>query len=114
MTRLALAVGFVCLASALTTAAEPTRREWTVGGLKREAFVYVPESAKTTATPVVFVFHGHGGTMKNAARTFAVHTHWPEAICVYPQGVLTPGKLTDPRARRPAGSTPPATTATAT
>jgi polyhydroxybutyrate depolymerase len=59
-------------------------------------------SAAQTGSPVVFVFHGHGGTMKNAAeKSFAVHKHWPEAICVYPQGVPTPGALTDPEGKRP-------------
>jgi len=51
--------------------------------------------------PVVLVFHGHGGTARNAARTFALHRHWPEAIVVYPQGLNTPGRLTDPEGRRP-------------
>jgi polyhydroxybutyrate depolymerase len=30
----------------------------------------------------------------------SIHDHWPEAICVYPQGLLTPGKLTDPQGKR--------------
>jgi len=51
--------------------------------------------------PVVLVFHGHGGTARYAARTFALHRHWPEAIVVYPQGLNTPGRRTDPEGRRP-------------
>ena len=43
------------------------RREWTVDGLVREALVYVPSNARTNARPVVFAFHGHGGTMNHAA-----------------------------------------------
>ena len=69
------------------------RREWTVDGLVREALVYVPSNARTNARPVVFAFHGHGGTMNHAARTFALHAHWPEAIVVYPQGLHTPGRM---------------------
>src|ERR1051325_749978 len=77
------------------------RQQWTVDGVAREALVYVPSAARTNPTPVVFAFHGHGGSMLNAARTFSVHTRWPEAIVVYPQGLNTPGRLTDPDGRRP-------------
>ena len=89
------------LAGASAHAAGPSPKEWTVGGVKREALVSAPASAKDRPAPVVFAFHGHGGTMKNAARTFAYHRHWPEAICVYMQGLPTPGKLTDPEGKRP-------------
>ena len=63
--------------------------------------VAAPAAAKTTPTPVVFGFHGHGGTMCNAARSFGYHTLWPEAIVVYMQGLNTPGRLTDPEGKRP-------------
>ena len=79
----------------------PSRREWKVDGIVREALVYTPASAATQATPVVFAFHGHGGSMNNAARMFAFHTHWPEAIVVYMQGLNTPGRLTDPNGEKP-------------
>jgi polyhydroxybutyrate depolymerase len=78
-----------------------TRREWTVEGAAREALVSVPAAAKTTPTPVVFAFHGHGGTMRNAARSFGYHRIWPEAIVVYMQGLNTPGRLTDPEGKLP-------------
>lgn len=77
------------------------RVEWRVDGVAREGLVYVPPGAKTTDTPVVFAFHGHGGTMRHASRTFAYETLWPEAIVVYLQGLNTPGKLTDPEGKRP-------------
>jgi polyhydroxybutyrate depolymerase len=38
--------------------------------------------------------------MQNTVRTFHVHTLWPEALVVYPQGLKTPGKLTDPEGKR--------------
>jgi polyhydroxybutyrate depolymerase len=66
------------------------RREWTVGGTKREAFVHAPPAATTTATPVVFVFHGHGGTARYCAEHWALHDKWPEALVVYAQGLKTP------------------------
>jgi polyhydroxybutyrate depolymerase len=79
---------------------ELARHEWQVDGVAREALVYVPTAAKTTASPVVFAFHGHGGTMRHAATTFAYHKHWPEAIVVYMQGLKTPGQLTDPKGKK--------------
>jgi polyhydroxybutyrate depolymerase len=72
-----------------------------VDGVIREALVYIPPQAKAKAMPVVFAFHGHGGSMRQAARSFGYHTGWPEAIVVYPQGLKTPGRLTDPEGRLP-------------
>src|SRR5215213_7882694 len=85
------------------SAAEDTlqRQEWTVDGVKREALIYAPEKAKAEAAPLVFGWHGHGGNMNNSARMYHIHTLWPEAIVVYPQGLNTPGKLTDPDGKKP-------------
>jgi polyhydroxybutyrate depolymerase len=38
--------------------------------------------------------------MEGAARLFGIHTVWPEAVVVYPQGLKTPGRLTDPEGKR--------------
>ena len=76
-------------------------QEFKVDGVDREALVHVPPSAKSTSTPVVFVFHGHGGTAGQAARSFAMQRYWPEAISVYMQGLNTPGRLTDPEGKKP-------------
>jgi polyhydroxybutyrate depolymerase len=83
----------------LLAAAEPVPKHWDVEGLRREALVVTPAVVNAPA-PIVFVFHGHGGTARNAARSFVLHTHWPEALVVYPQGVPTPGRLTDPEGKR--------------
>ncbi len=77
------------------------RKQWSLDNVEREALVYVPADAPTRPCPVVFAFHGHGGSMKNAAQKFALHQHWPEAIAVYMQGLNTPGALTDPEGKRP-------------
>lgn len=103
MPRLAFALlGFAAVLAPAPAqpGSEPKRVEWTVGGVKREALVVAPAAAKTTPSAVLFDFHGHGGTMANAARAHAFHKHWPEAICVYPQGLPTPGKLTDPEGKK--------------
>jgi polyhydroxybutyrate depolymerase len=97
-------VGVILLlaaASNLQAGEAPTRREWAIDGVVREALVYAPAQAKTEATPVIFAFHGHGGNMHSAARGFGYHTLWPQAIVVYPQGLNTPGKLTDPGGKLP-------------
>ncbi len=65
-------------------------------GATRTALVHVPPGAAHGNLPLVFVFHGHGGSSRNALNTFKVDRLWPEAISVYPQGLNTPGKLTDP------------------
>lgn len=97
------AIFTLCVATCIQLgAADPQpRREWSVEGATREGLVFVPPTAKTTATPVVFAFHGHGGTMQNAARSFAYQKVWPEALVVYLQGLNTPGKLSDPEGKKP-------------
>jgi len=57
--------------------------------------VHVPAVIGPAGAPLVFAFHGHGGSMVQAARSFPIHQLWPEAIVVYPQGRPTAGQLTD-------------------
>lgn len=77
------------------------RVELELDGTRREALVYAPADAVTKDTPVVFAFHGHGGSMQQAVRSFALHREWPQAISVYMQGLNTPGRLTDPEGKKP-------------
>ena len=78
-----------------------TKLELTVDGAARTGFIYAPSTAKDTPTPVVFVWHGHGGNAMQAGRSFAMYKHMPEAISVYLQGLNTPGQLTDPEGKKP-------------
>jgi polyhydroxybutyrate depolymerase len=90
------------LAGPFARAAERLRElTFTVDGVVRTALVYVPPAAKTNHTPLVFVFHGHGGNARQAERSFGLDRVWPDAISVYPQGLNTPGQLTDPQGLRP-------------
>ncbi len=73
---------------------------WMLNNVKREALVSIPTTAKTNSTPIIFAFHGHGGNMTNLMKNRAYEKLWPEAIIVYPQGLNTPGQLTDPRGIR--------------
>jgi poly(3-hydroxybutyrate) depolymerase len=50
-------------------AQEPTPRTWDVSGVKRQALVYAPTKKTEGKVPLVFDFHGHGGTARHAART---------------------------------------------
>lgn len=102
MSRLCFAGTCLIAVATLARSAEtgPKRIEWKVGDGTREALVYAPANVGKEPHPLVFVFHGHGGTMKHASTTITVHKHWPDAICVYPQGLNTPSKLVDPDGKR--------------
>ncbi len=79
------------------------KQDWKASGLFRTGTVWVPddESKRPAAGwPVVFVFHGHGGSDVNAQRSFHIETSWPDAIVVYPKGLPTKGMLTDPEGNR--------------
>jgi polyhydroxybutyrate depolymerase len=67
-----------------------------VNGVKRVAVVVVPTSASKPA-PLVFVFHGHGGTGANIERRFDIERLWPAAIVAYPYGLVGHAGKTDPQ-----------------
>jgi len=106
-----LSVVFLFLALVVITGAASENLQVvsiSVGGAQREYLLHAPPSAKHKPTPVVFVFHGHGGSMRKVARSFAIHKHWPESIAVYMQGVPTAGRLTDPEGRETGWQSRPA------
>ncbi len=96
-----MSAGCIFFAVVVMAAPEPKVLHWTVNGIDRQALVYIPESAKTSATPIIFVFHGHGGNMNMMFRSRGFDKLWPEAIIVSPQGLNTPGRLTDPNGELP-------------
>lgn len=86
-------------------------KSWTVKGIKRTALVYVPQTARkpqhhtsgdaqVVQPPLIFGFHGHGGTSQRMVPRYRFHELWPEAVVVYPQGLNTQGK-TDPEGKKP-------------
>jgi len=99
--RLLLGLALLTPLSLLRAGDDLVRREWVVDGVRREALLHVPADATRRAAPVVFVFHGHGGSMRQASTSYPVHMLWPEAIVVYPQGLPTAGRLTDRAGREP-------------
>jgi polyhydroxybutyrate depolymerase len=69
---------------------------WTVDGDSRTALVFAPPSGPSVAAhklPLIFAFHGHGGTSQTAALGMHLQTFWPEAVVVYPQGLKTRSKI---------------------
>lgn len=60
--------------------------EFNIQGLKREAILYKPTKSSKN-TPVVFVFHGHGGNAKFAARKMNFQDFYKEAVVVFMEGI---------------------------
>lgn len=87
------------LAAATASASTPLQLTWTIDGVKREALVYPPAPTFAAAkAPVVFGFHGHGGSAKSASN-MGFQNLWPEAVVVYMQGIPTPSHI-DPEGKR--------------
>jgi polyhydroxybutyrate depolymerase len=90
----------------LVQAREPISMTFTLQGKERQALVYPvakankSKSTKDHAVPVVFCFHGHGGSSLQASQSFRMHEAWPDALVIYPQGLPTPGQLSDPEGKR--------------
>jgi polyhydroxybutyrate depolymerase len=104
------AAGFVITVAAAPQPRALTQQTWHVTGVPRTALVAAPATAVPAAgSPLVLVFHGHGGTSAHSARTYAIHTHWPEAVVIYAQGLPTPGQLTDPEGLKPGWQHAPGT-----
>lgn len=77
--------------------------DWKAAGLHRSGMVWVPSDQSKrpkNGWPCVFVFHGHGGSDRNAMRSFAIEKSWPDAVVVYLKGLPTKGVLTDPEGNR--------------
>ena len=70
------------------------QRTFEVEGTQRTAVIYEGEG-KTKKSPVVLVFHGHGGNVRNAQRRLNFHDAWKEAIVVYLQGIPGVVGITD-------------------
>jgi polyhydroxybutyrate depolymerase len=107
MKSFSIGVVMIALLTVDGFAQEAQRMTVKVDGVDRVALVHVPTTATSKVAPLVFGFHGHGGSMANAQRSFHFHRLWPEAVTVYPQGLNTVGKLTDPLGRKAGWSMEP-------
>ena len=70
-----------------------------VAGVRRTAVLVVPSDATKTA-PLVFAFHGHGGSGAVFDRKFEIEQLWPAAIVVYPDGLTGHKGRTDPEGKK--------------
>lgn len=88
-----------CLCAHAAPQPELQPMTWQVDGFTRRALVYLPANSDKPS-PIIFTFHGHGGRAENVSKTLDFHTLWPEAICVYPQGLPTKTSI-DPEGKFP-------------
>ena len=73
----------------LACCSEPTKIHLDVDGVDREAIVFAPSRRTSSKPPVLFAFHGHGGSPERMNDRAHFETLWPEAVVVYPQGLPT-------------------------
>jgi polyhydroxybutyrate depolymerase len=67
-----------------------------VNGTTRTAVLAVPDNLSEPA-PLLFAFHGHGGTGGALDRQLGFEKLWPEAIVVYPDGQTGHPGINDPQ-----------------
>ena len=60
---------------------------WEVEGVKRKAIVYIPDKDVLKNTPLIFIWHGHGGSAENFIKRFPLYNFLKNSIIVYPQGI---------------------------
>lgn len=77
-----------------------------VHGTRRTAVLRVPADLHAPA-PLVFAFHGHGGSGTAFDRKMDVEGLWPDAIVVYPDGLVGHAGRTDPQGVRTGWQTRP-------
>jgi polyhydroxybutyrate depolymerase len=80
---------------------EGVAQTFNVDGTNRQTVVYVnAKKAPAAGAPLIFVYHGRGGSAQRAAARFKVHEHWPEAVVVYMQGLPGQPGPNDPDGKR--------------
>ena len=68
---------------------------WDVDGTTRTAVLVVPANL-TGPAPLVIGYHGHGGNGAAFDKKMDIEGRWPEAIVVYPDGLVGHQGKTDP------------------
>ena len=62
-----------------------------IDGTDRIAYAFAPSQHTNAAAPVVFMFHGHGGSAQRCMQRFKMEERWPEAVVVYCDGLPIQG-----------------------
>lgn len=88
--------------SRATASEAPLVETLVAAGKERTALIFAP-TQRSSGPPLVFLFHGRGGTAEGAAQRMPFHRYWPEALVAFAQG-LPPGQpaIHDPEGKRPA------------
>ena len=95
----------LCLSSAnLFSQEKLTLQKWDVDNVERTAWVHIPQLEEGDLVPLVFAWHGYGGSGQGISRGLKIHSLWPEAIVVYPQGLDLPSYF-NPRIKKPGWET---------
>jgi len=58
-----------------------------VHGVDRVAYAFAPSQPSTAKPPMIFMFHGHGGSAQTCMQRFYMEKRWPEAVVVYCDGL---------------------------
>ena len=66
-----------------------TASYYNIDGTSRKAIIYEP-AIKSGKTPVVFVFHGHGGNANFVSRRINIQDYYKDAIVIFMEGL--PGR----------------------
>lgn len=90
---------FILILILIPSAFAQKQLDFEIDGVKRFAIVHEGE-AKKKKSPVVLVFHGHGGNARNAERRLNFHDQWKEALVVYLQGIPGASGITDAAGER--------------
>lgn len=72
-------------------AQQPDTVHFTVDGVDRTAYIFAPSKKSEGKPPVLFMFHGHGGSAERCMGKFHLEKAWPEAIVVYGDGLEVSG-----------------------
>lgn len=64
-------------------------KNYNVSGISRKTVMYEP-AEKSGKIPVIFVFHGHGGTANYASKKMDIQNYYKDALVIFMQGL--PGR----------------------
>lgn len=85
---------FLIIGLFIASNADMVKIKMTIDGVERYALVYPGDNVNEEVAPVVFAFHGYSSSAVQMSY-YDIHTEWPEATVVYPQGYKCGNRLKD-------------------
>jgi polyhydroxybutyrate depolymerase len=80
--------GMTMLALLLLLSVSPPKEiHLKIDGRDRLAYVIAPSAHTSAKPPVIFMFHGHGGSAQRCMDRFGMEKRWPQAVVVYCDGL---------------------------